>query len=226
MAAAGSSAASTVTTRPAVISVPDPDRPSYRWEYRLAPETRYPGAVIDCFDATAWVAANADELGVDAGRLAVAGDSAGGNLAAAVAQMARDRGGPAIAFQLLIYPVTNADFDRLRVWKMQRATFLPASPCNGSGTTTLRTWSAAKSPMPRPAGQARKPASALVQTAEFDPLRDEGEAYAEALRSAGCEVELTRYNGLIHGYFGMQAAVAASRKAMRQACGAIAEYLH
>ena len=195
-------------------------------DYRLAPETRYPGAVTDCFDATAWVAANADELGVDAGRLAVAGDSAGGNLAAAVAQKARDRGGPAIAFQLLIYPVTNADFDTASCLENAEGYFLTRKSMQWFWDHYAPDPESRSEPYAAPLlGNLDGLPPALVQTAEFDPLRDEGEAYAEALRAAGCEVELTRYDGLIHGYFGMQAAVAASRTAMRQACDALAKYL-
>ena len=195
-------------------------------DYRLAPETRYPGAVIDCFDAIAWVATKGAELGVDASRLAVAGDSAGGNLAAAVAMMARDRGSPDIALQLLIYPVTNADFDtpsyigNAEGYLLTRASmqwfwdhYVPEAERRGEPYAA-----------PLQGDLAGLP-PALVQTAEYDPLRDEGEAYATALRAAGCEVAATHYDGLIHGYFGMQEAVAAARPAMREACDALAKYI-
>ena len=195
-------------------------------DYRLAPETRYPGAVTDCFDATAWVAANAGELEVDGSRLAVAGDSAGGNLAAAVAQMARDRGGPPLAFQLLIYPVTNADFDTPSYLENAQGYFLTRPSMQWFWDHYVPQTEQRGEPYAAPLrGDLAGLPPALVQTAEYDPLRDEGEAYAAALRAAGCAVQATRYDGLIHGYFGMQAAVAASRTAMRQACEALAQHL-
>ena len=194
-------------------------------DYRLAPETRYPGAVTDCFDATAWVAENAAELGVDAARLAVAGDSAGGNLAAAIALMARDRGGPDIAFQLLIYPVTNADFDTASYIENAEGYLLTRNSMQWFWDHYLPEAERREEPYAAPLhGDLAGLPPALIQTAEYDPLRDEGEAYAAALQAAGCEVQLTRYDGLIHAYFGMQAAVAAARPAMRQACAALAQY--
>ncbi|HEX7037211.1 MAG TPA: alpha/beta hydrolase [Pseudomonadales bacterium] len=195
--------------------------------YRRAPETTYPGAAEDCYAATAWVAAHAGELGIDASRLAVGGDSAGGNLAAAVTLMARDRGGPSLAFQLLIYPVTAADFDTASYRE------------NGEGYLLSRRgmqwfWDQY---VPDPAQREEPYAAplrarsfeglppALVQTAEYDPLRDEGEAYAAALERAGVPVELTRYDGLIHGFFGMQEAVAAARPALDEAVAALRAHL-
>jgi acetyl esterase len=195
--------------------------------YRRAPETTFPGAVEDCYAATAWVAAHAGELGIDASRLAVGGDSAGGNLAAAVALMARDRGGPELRFQLLIYPVTAADFET------------PSYRDNGEGYLLSRRgmqwfWDQY---VPDP-DQRREPyaaplaaeslaglPAALVLTAEFDPLRDEGEAYAAALSKAGVPVTLTRYDGLIHGFFGMQDAVAAARPALDETASALRHHL-
>ena len=195
-------------------------------DYRLAPETRYPGAVTDCFDATAWVAENAAELGVDAARLAVAGDSAGGNLAAATALMARDRGGPDIAFQLLIYPVTNADFDTASYIENAAGYLLTRNSMQWFWDHYVPEAQRREEPYAAPLhGDLAGLPPALIQTAEYDPLRDEGEAYAAALQAAGCEVQLTRYDGLIHAYFGMQAAVAAARPAMRQACDALAKYI-
>lgn len=195
--------------------------------YRRAPETTYPGAVDDCYAATAWVSANAAELGIDVARIAVGGDSAGGNLAAAVALLARDRGAPALAFQLLIYPVTAADFET------------PSYRDNAEGYLLSRRgmqwfWDQYvpdldqrrepyAAPLAAPSLSGLPPA--LVQTAEYDPLRDEGEAYARALRDAGNEAELTRYDGLIHGFFGMQDAVAAARGAMDEAVAALRRHL-
>lgn len=195
-------------------------------DYRLAPETRYPGAVNDCYDATAWVAANGAELGVDPSRMAVAGDSAGGNLAAAVAQMARDRGGPEVTFQLLIYPVTDADFDTPSYIDNAEGYFLTRKSMQWFWDHYVPEAERRNEPYASPLqGDLAGLPPALLQTAEYDPLRDEGEAYGAALQAAGCDVQATRYDGLIHGYFGMQEAVAASRRAMRQACDALTRHI-
>ncbi len=196
-------------------------------DYRLAPETRYPGAVTDCYNATLWVSEQAAELGLDASRLAVGGDSAGGNLAAAVAQMARDKGGPHIAFQLLVYPVTDADFDR------------PSYLDNGEGYLLTRRgmqwfWGhyapdAAQRTQPYASplrGDLVGLPPALVQVAEFDPLRDEGVAYANALKAAGVKVQFNHYHGMIHGFFGMTEAISDARQAMQEACQALRRHLH
>ena len=173
--------------------------------YRLAPEHRYPAAPHDCFDALKWAAANGASLGVDGSRLAVAGDSAGGNLAAAVAIMARDQG-VALRHQTLIYPVTDNDFT------------LPSYEANGGGDYFLSTagmkwfWlhylgggAADNAPL---ATVLRTPdieglAPATVITAEYDPLCDEGNAYAEKLKAAGVPVDAACAPGMIHGFFGM-----------------------
>ena len=188
-------------------------------DYRLAPEHRYPAAVEDCMGAVVWVAEHASELRIDATRIGVAGDSAGGNLAAAVALMIKDRGGPPLRLQLLIYPVTDAVFEtgsyqdnaegfllsrRAMQWFWEH--YVP-DPVD-------RTLSYAA---PLRASDLEGLPPALIQTAEFDPLRDEGEAFAAALREAGVDVKATRYNGLIHGYFGMEDAVKAARAAVQEA---------
>ncbi len=174
-------------------------------DYRLAPEHRYPTAVEDCWAATRWVADNAEELGVDPHRLVVGGDSAGGNLAAVVALLARDRGGLELAGQILVYPITDCDLDT------------PSSLTNAEGYNLTRAamrwfWDhylpeekRRKEPLASPlqADSLAGLAPALVQTAEFDPLRDEGEAYAHRLIEAGVDATLTRYDGLIHGYIRM-----------------------
>ncbi|MDP3905719.1 chloramphenicol hydrolase [Novosphingobium sp.] len=172
--------------------------------YRLAPEHAYPAPVDDCYDALVWAAANAGALGCDPAQLAVAGDSAGGNLAAAVAILARDRSGPALRHQLLIYPVTDDDFT------------LPSYAENGGGEYFLGTemmrwfWDqylgrAADAPLARIAGTpdlASLPPATVI-TAEFDPLRDEGMAYAARLAGAGVPVDAATAPGMIHGFFSM-----------------------
>lgn len=193
--------------------------------YRLAPEHRYPAAADDCFEATAWAAANAATLGIDATRLAVAGDSAGGNLAAAVAIMARDAGGPALAHQLLIYPVTDANFSTR------------SYADNGSGNYFLSTaamqyyWDAylgGVSPDDAPLAAVLRHADlsglppATVVTAEYDPLRDEGQAFARRLESAGVTVDAPMAPGMIHGFFSMFEMIPAAQGWIDHAGGNLA----
>lgn len=178
-------------------------------DYRMGPEARFPAAALDCLAATAWVAARAAPLGLDASRLAVGGDSAGGNLAAVVALLARDAGGPAIAWQLLIYPATD----------MRRGH--PSHTTNGSGyLLTSETiayyhdhyiddvrhdldWRA--SPLLHPDLSHLPPA--LVITAGFDPLRDEGLDYADALAAAGSRCIYVCFERQIHGFITMGKAI-------------------
>lgn len=196
-------------------------------DYRLAPETSYPGPLNDCYAATTWVANNAELLDIDPMRIAVGGDSAGGNLAAAVALKARDEAWPTIRFQLLVYPVTDARFDTASYRDNATGYLL-------TRTTMMWFWDHY---VPNPQDRLQAYASplradslfalppALVMTAEYDPLRDEGEAYANALRSAGVQVTQTRYPGLIHGFLGMWDTVPASRKAIRAATAALRDAL-
>jgi acetyl esterase len=195
--------------------------------YRRAPETTYPGAVDDCFAATCWVADHAAELDIDPARLAVGGDSAGGNLAAAVALMARDRGHPAVCFQLLIYPVTAADFDTASYRENAEGYLLSRRAMQWFWDQYVPDTDQRREPYAAPL-RAQSLAGlppALVQTAEYDPLRDEGEAFAEALKRAGVNVQMTRYDGLIHGFFGMQDAVPAARPALAEAARALRAHL-
>jgi acetyl esterase len=192
-------------------------------DYRLAPEHRYPAAPEDCYAALRWVAANAASLGADARRLAVGGDSAGGNLSAVVSQMARDKGGPAIRFQLLIYPVTDADFTRRSYVDNAEGYLL---------TTASMRWFWDHY-LPDPGQRAEPYASPLraadlsglppawVCTAEFDPLRDEGEAYAKRLQQAGVSTTLTRFDGLIHGFISMGLVAPRAQAAIDEAVAAL-----
>ena len=179
-------------------------------DYRLAPEARYPAAAEDCYDACIWAEANADQLGIDASRMAVAGDSAGGNLAAAVSLMARDRGGPALRHQMLIYPVTDTNFETT------------SYVSNGGGEYFLSTGSMQwfwghylGETSPVDASLARVLhvedltglPSATVITAQYDPLKDEGDAYAKRLTDAGIATDHQMAEGMIHGFFGMTPAV-------------------
>ncbi len=196
-------------------------------DYRRAPETTYPGAVEDCYAAVRWAAEHAGELGADPGRIAVGGDSAGGNLAAAVALMARDRGGPPLAFQLLIYPVTAADFDNASYRDNGEGYMLSRRGMQWFWDQYVPDADQRREPYAAPlaADDLSGLPPALVQTAEYDPLRDEGEAYAAALEAAGVDVSAPRYDGLIHGFFGMQDAVAAARPALAEAVAALRKHL-
>jgi acetyl esterase len=194
-------------------------------DYRLAPEHKFPAAVEDCYAATLWVAASAGRLDIDPRRIAVGGDSAGGNLAAVVALKCRDEGGPALALQALVYPVTNlASFDtasyrefaegyNLTKSEMEwfRACYL-ARPEDGAHPHA--------SPLLAPSLDGLPPA--LVITAECDVLRDEGEAYAKRLEDAGALVTCTRYPGTIHPFFSMPGALAQARQAIGQVAAAVA----
>jgi acetyl esterase len=186
--------------------------------YRLAPEHRFPAAIDDCYAAARWVAEHSGEIGADPARLAVGGDSAGGNLAAGVALRAR-ADGPALAGQLLVYPNTDqlADDESMRAaddpflfnrhsvaWYRQYYLASPGDAANPLASP-LRAESLAGLP------------PALVITAEYDPLRDQGEAYARRLAGDGVQVELSRYPGMAHGFFTMAGTVDASRAAIAQA---------
>ena len=188
-------------------------------DYRLAPESRFPAAVEDSYAATSWVAEHAHELNGDATRLAVGGDSAGGNLAAVMTQIARERGGPAIFFQFLIYPATDQ-----YPASMQRRSFIE----NGEGY--LLTHQGMRRFLdhylerpeqgsdPRFAPLLTQDLSglppALIVTAEYDPLLDEGELYAQRLQEAGVPVTLKRYDGMIHGFFTMAGVIDQSNRAI------------
>jgi acetyl esterase len=188
-------------------------------DYRLAPEHKYPAAAEDCYAATRWVAEKGGEFGVDSDRIAVGGDSAGGNLAAVVALMARDRGRPALRHQLLIYPVTNFAFDTPSYRENADGLLLTRAMMEAFWNHYLRDTSDGERHYASPlrAESLEGLPRAHVITAEFDPLRDEGEAYAARLREAGCPVVLSRYDGMIHGFFPMGLVIERSRDAVDEA---------
>lgn len=173
-------------------------------EYRLAPEHRYPTAVDDSYAALTWVGEHlADVAGRDDVPLIVAGDSAGGNLAAVMAQRARDRGGPAIALQVLIYPVVDADFDRPSYTDADNQLLLTRDAMVWFWDHYAPDAAARHEPDASPlrAASLAGLAPAVVLTAEHDVLRDEGEEYAEQLRAAGVTVDARRHAGQTHGFF-------------------------
>ena len=191
-------------------------------DYRLAPEHRYPAAADDCFAATQWCAAHAGELGADAAQLAIGGDSAGGNLTAVVAQMARDRGGPRLVFQLLVYPVTDSACDTPSYRDNAEGYLLTAADMHwfwGHYLGDARERGREPYASPLRADRLTGLPPALVVTAEFDPLRDEGEAYGAALAKAGVPARVSRYDGMVHGFFGMGAVIDRANAAVREACG-------
>ena len=172
--------------------------------YRLAPEAKFPAAVDDCFAVTKWISDNAADLHVDADRIAVGGDSCGGNLAAVVAQLARDQGGPSLAFQALVYPVTDHSFDTPSYRDYGDGYFLTRDAMVWLWNHYLEEVGDGNSPLASPlrATTLAGLPPAIVITAEFDPLRDEAEAYAARLRADDVTVELVRYDSQIHGFFG------------------------
>jgi acetyl esterase len=192
-------------------------------DYRLAPEHKFPAAPKDCYAATRYVAENASAYTIDPTRIAVGGDSAGGNLAAVVAQMARDRGGPALAFQLLIYPVTNHDYGTASYQANAEGYLLTKGAMVWFWDLYLATESDGSDPFASPlrAPDLSGLPPAFVLTCEFDPLRDEGEAYAARLRDAGVQVEVKRYDGLIHGAFQMAGVLDRSREMLDDAATAL-----
>ena len=190
-------------------------------DYRLAPEHKFPAGVEDCLAATRWAASQAAALGADPARIAVAGDSAGATMAAVTALRVRDEGGPALRGQLLLYPVTD-----------YHTPGTPSYEENGEGYGLTRDtmkwfWSHYLSDpaeglhphaAPLRASVLSGLPSALVITAEYDPLRDEGELYAEKLRAAGVPVALTRYDGVNHGFMFWVGVVDKAGAAMDQSC--------
>ena len=172
-------------------------------DYRLAPEHKFPAAPEDCYEATKWAMLNAASFGGDPNHIAVGGDSAGGNLAAAVALMSGDRGAPSLCYQLLLYPVTNHSFDTVSCKENGEGYLLTKDSMVWFWDHYLENDEAGESPYASPlqAKYVNSPPPGIVITAEFDPLRDEGEAYAKRLQDAGAAIKATRYDGTIHGFF-------------------------
>lgn len=198
-------------------------------EYRLAPEHPYPAAVDDAWAATQWVATNGGTFGADPTQLAVAGDSAGGSLAAVIAQLARNNGGPSIAFQLLWYPATT--------WDLSLPSFTENADAPILGTDQVkalsRLYAAGADLSDPPATLVPARATdltglprAYIAVAGHDPLRDDGMRYAELLAAAGVPVELHNAETLVHGYVGYAGVVPAATDAVDRGLAALRAALH
>jgi acetyl esterase len=189
--------------------------------YRLAPEAQFPAAADDALAATRWAHANAEFLGADPARLAVAGDSAGGNLAAVVCQDLRDAAEPIVRFQLLIYPVTTADL-AIGWDPAYEGYFLYRDELLWHQEHYLASAADARSPRVSPLlGDATGLPPAAIQAAECDPLHPQAERYRDLLAAAGVPVEFRMYPGMIHGYFGLDSVFPVAGAAMADAGSAL-----
>jgi acetyl esterase len=194
-------------------------------DYRMAPEHTFPAAIEDSLAATRWVAEHAEQIGIDPTRLAVGGDSAGGNLAAAVALVLRDEGRPALVHQLLIYPVTDYNFETRSYLDNAEGYNLTREAMRFYWRLYLRDESDADDQRASPL-RARHFAnlpSAFVITAEYDPLRDEGHAYADRLRAGGTPTVYREYAGMIHGFVTSAGVLDQGKQAIRDASAALRE---
>jgi acetyl esterase len=187
-------------------------------DYRLAPEHPFPAAVEDCYAAACWAAERGAPLGIDAARVAVGGDSAGGNLAAVTSLLARERGGPRLAGQLLVYPITNDDFDTVSYKENAEGYFLTRRMMQWFFGHYLDDPAHRANPLVSPLRSERLDGlpPAHVVTADYDPLRDEGEAYAERLRQAGVATTVRRYPGVFHGFYSMFDQIDTGREAIEE----------
>lgn len=190
-------------------------------DYRLAPETRFPGPLEDCHAALRWTAAEAGNLGLDPSRIAVCGDSAGGNLALAAALLARERG-PALRHVALIYPTVDPRCASRSQAEFARGHMLTRDALRWFWNCYLGDEQDAPSPLAALlTADLRGLPPAFVATAEYDPLRDEGEALADRLEAAGSRVSRRRYAGMIHGFAGMPQFTPAAGQAVRDAAAAV-----
>jgi len=193
-------------------------------DYRLAPETKFPGAVDDAYAATRWVIDNAADLRIDPARVAVGGASAGGNLAAAVALVAREKGGPRIAFQLLTVPVTELSSKAASHREFAEGYGLTSADMEWYGRHYVRTEADADDPRASVLrADLHDPPPAFVITAECDPLRDDGEAYADRLHEFGIAARYKRYPGMFHGFMSFPGVLPEAALAFEEAGAALRE---
>jgi len=200
-------------------------------DYTPSPEAKFPAAINQAYAATRWVAEHGKEIGVDGSRLAVAGNSVGGNMAAVVALKAKEAGTPKLRFQALLWPVTDANFNNASYNQFAEGHFLTRNMMqwfwNSYTTDPRQRDDIHASPLRASLEQLKGLPPALVQTAEMDVLRDEGEAYARKLDAAGVPVTAVRYNGMIHDYglLNVLSTVPSVRSAMDQAAQALKNHL-
>jgi len=189
-------------------------------EYRLAPEHKFPVAPEDCYAATCWVASHATQINGDANRVAVGGDSAGGNLTAVVTQMARDQAGPKLIFQLLIYPATDLRMQSRSMEENALGYYLTKPDMVWFADHYLNSEADRSNPLASPllATSLEGLPPALIVTAEYDPLRDEGEAYGHRLKEAGVPVTISRYDGMIHGFLRRSVWFDAGKRGVEECC--------
>ncbi|WP_296271319.1 alpha/beta hydrolase [Pseudomonas sp. UBA6323] len=201
-------------------------------DYTPSPEAQYPTAINQAYAATRWVAENGKSIGVDGSRLAVAGNSVGGNMAAVVSLMAKERKAPALRFQLLLWPVTDANFETASYRQYSEGHFLTTGMMkwfwDNYTTDPKQRADIHASPLRATAEQLKGLPPALIQTAGLDVLRDEGEAYAQKLDAAGVDVTAVRYNGMIHDYGLLNPLhdIPEVKAAMRQAAGELKAHLN
>jgi acetyl esterase/lipase len=196
-------------------------------EYRLAPEHKFPAAVEDACAAACWVADHARALGIDPGRIAIGGDSAGANLAAVVCQLAKQAGGPKLALQLLLYPATDSAAETASRRALAEGYLLEKKSMDWFFQQYVEPGTDPKDPRLSPllAPDLSGLPPAHIHTAEFDPLRDEGKAYAEKLAAAGVKVEYVCHPGMIHHFFCLAGAIPYARTAIANAAAAIKQAL-
>ncbi len=192
-------------------------------DYRLAPEHKFPACTEDCYAATKWVAENASQFNGDSSRIAVGGDSAGGNLTAVVALMARDRGGPPLVFQLLLYPVTDLRLNTASMEENAEGYFLTKQDMIWFINHYVNNEEDKQNPLASPmlATNLSGLPPALVITAEYDPLRDEGELYGKRLKEAGVSTTISRYDGMIHAFLSLWAVLDKGKQGVTECCEAL-----
>jgi acetyl esterase/lipase len=196
-------------------------------DYRLAPEHRYPAAAEDAYTALSWLVSTAHAHGVDPRRVAVAGSSAGGNLAAVAALMSRDRGGPQLAAQLLVYPVTDQACDSPSFGEFAEGYVVSTDDMRWYWRQYLADLAQAREPYASPLRAILSGLPpALVITAEFDCVRDDGERYASRLRAAGVPARVSRYPGTLHGFFAMPGVNEQGTRAVAEAARFLCDALH